>query len=93
VSSRSIPVRSLRGLSSWALGERAGRAPDMAGPEVSSWVDLFRSYLRATHRRRWVMPVRVPGSKAVRNGALLPSARHTVGTRTWEQFLTARIHD
>jgi uncharacterized protein YbjT (DUF2867 family) len=74
-----------------ALGEPARRAPDMAGPEVSSWVDLFRSYLRATHRRRWVMPVRVPGSKAVRNGALLPSARHTVGTRTWDQFLTERM--
>jgi uncharacterized protein YbjT (DUF2867 family) len=74
-----------------ALGEPTGRAPDMAGPEVSSWVDLFRSYLRATHRRRWVMPVRVPGSKAVRNGALLPPERHTVGTRTWDQFLTERM--
>jgi uncharacterized protein YbjT (DUF2867 family) len=77
----------------FALGEPAGRAPDMAGPQVSNWVDLFRGYLTATHRRRWVVPVRIPGSKAVRNGALLPPARHTVGTRTWDQFLTARLQE
>lgn len=75
----------------FAVGEPAGRAPDMAGPQVSSWVDLFRSYLTATRRHRWVVPVRIPGSKAVRNGALLPPARHTVGTKTWDQFLTARL--
>ncbi|HEY6471024.1 MAG TPA: NAD(P)H-binding protein [Candidatus Dormibacteraeota bacterium] len=74
-----------------ALGEPAGRAPDMAGPHVSSWVDLFRSYLTATHRRRWVVPVRLPGTKAVRKGALLPAAPHTVGTRTWDEFLAERI--
>jgi nucleoside-diphosphate-sugar epimerase len=27
------------------------------GPAVSSWEDLFRSYLTATHQRRWVVPV------------------------------------
>lgn len=76
-----------------ALGEPLGRAPDMAGPQVSSWVDLFRSYLNATHRHRWVVPVRVPGSKAVRDGALLPSKGHTVGTKTWDQFLSARLRE
>ena len=29
-----------------ALAEPAGRVADMAGPQVSTWVDLFRSYLR-----------------------------------------------
>jgi uncharacterized protein YbjT (DUF2867 family) len=77
----------------FALGEPAGRAPDLAGPQVSSWTDLFRGYLTATHRHRWVVPVRIPGSKAVRNGALLPPPRHTVGTRTWDQFLTARLRE
>jgi uncharacterized protein YbjT (DUF2867 family) len=77
----------------FALGEPAGRAPDMAGPQVSTWVDLFRSYLTAAHRHRWVVPVRIPGSKAVRNGALLPPPGHTVGTKTWGQFLTARLQD
>ena len=74
-----------------ALGEPDGRATAMAGPQVSSWVDLFRSYLTATSRHRWVVPMRMPGSKAVRSGALLPPPRHIVGTRTWDQFLTARL--
>jgi uncharacterized protein YbjT (DUF2867 family) len=76
-----------------ALGEPSGRASDMAGPQVSTWMDLFRSYLTATDRHRWVMPVRVPGSTAVRNGALLPSPGHTVGTRTWDQFLAVRLKE
>jgi uncharacterized protein YbjT (DUF2867 family) len=74
-----------------ALGEPAGRAADMAGPQASSWVELFRSYLAATHRHRLVVPVRIPGSKAVRNGALLPPPGHTTGINTWHQFLTERL--
>jgi hypothetical protein len=65
----------------------------MAGPQASSWADLFRSYLTATHRHRWVVPVRISGSKAVRHGALLPPPGHTVGTKTWDQFLTARVQE
>jgi hypothetical protein len=74
-----------------ALGEPVGRAPDMAGPEVSSWTDLLRGYLHASHRRRLVLPVRIPGTRAVRNGALLPPPGHTVGSRTWDQFLTTQL--
>jgi uncharacterized protein YbjT (DUF2867 family) len=76
------------------LGEPAGRAPDMAGPEVSDWVELLRRYLRATHRHRWVVPVRIPGTRAVRAGGLLPGPGHTEGRRTWDEFLTgtARSH-
>jgi uncharacterized protein YbjT (DUF2867 family) len=74
-----------------ALGEPAGRAPDMAGPQVSSWADLLRGYLKASHRRRRVLPVRIPGTRAVRDGALLPSPGHTTGRRTWEQFLTTHL--
>jgi uncharacterized protein YbjT (DUF2867 family) len=74
-----------------ALDEPAGRAPDMAGPQLCTWVDMFRSYLTATHRHRWLLRVRIPGSKAVRNGALLPSPGYTVGTRTWDEFLAARV--
>lgn len=70
-----------------ALGEPAGRAPDMAGPQVSNWTDLIRRYRKATHRRRRVLPVRIPGTRAVRNGALLPPPGHTAGSRTWDQFL------
>jgi uncharacterized protein YbjT (DUF2867 family) len=74
-----------------ALGEPAGRAPDMAGPQVSNWTDLLRGYLKASHRRRWVLPVRIPGTRAVRNGALLPPPGHTTGSRTWDQFLAAQL--
>ena len=44
-----------------ALGEPASRAPDMAGPQVSSWTDLLRGYLKASHRRRWVLPAQDTG--------------------------------
>ncbi len=74
-----------------ALGEPAGRAPDMAGPQVSNWTELLRAYLQASHRRRWVLPVRIPGTRPVRNGALLPPPEHTVGPRTWDQFLTTQL--
>jgi uncharacterized protein YbjT (DUF2867 family) len=40
-----------------SLGEPAGRVPDMGGPQVTSWDDLVRDYLRASHRRRWVLPL------------------------------------
>ena len=74
-----------------ALGEPAGRVPDLAGPQVTNWVGLLRGYLRASHRRRWVVPVRIPGTRAVRAGGLLPAPGHAVGRRTWEQFLTASL--
>ena len=74
-----------------ALGEPAGRAPDMAGPQVSDWTELLRRYLKASHRRRWVVPVRIPGTRAVRNGGLLPPPGHTEGTRTWDQFLATQL--
>jgi uncharacterized protein YbjT (DUF2867 family) len=73
------------------LGEPAGRVPDLAGPQVSSWAGLLRGYLRASHRRRWVVPVRIPGTRAVRAGGLLPAPGHAVGHRTWEQFLAASL--
>ena len=87
VDSREVAAR----LVELALGEAAGRAPDMSGPEISSWSDLFRSYLAATDQRKLVIPVPVPGSKAVRNGALLPPLGHTEGVRTRDQFLDEKL--
>ena len=63
----------------------------MSGPEISSWEDLFRSYLAATHQRKWVVAMPVPGGRAVRNGALLPPRGHTEGARTWDQFLAEEL--
>jgi len=53
------------------LGEPAGRVPDMGGPRVYGATDLLRGYLRASHRRRLIVPVwlagqgrpRVPGRR------------------------------
>jgi uncharacterized protein YbjT (DUF2867 family) len=73
------------------LGKPAGRVPDLAGPQVTSWAGLLRGYLQASHRRRWVVPVRIPGTRAVRAGGLLPPPGHAAGRRTWEQFLTASL--
>ena len=74
-----------------ALGEPVGRAPDMAGPQVSNWTDLIRGYLTASHCRRRVVPVWIPGTRAVRNGALLPPPGHTRGARTWDEFLATEL--
>ena len=74
------------------LGEPAGRVPDLGGPEVIGWADLVRDYLRVSHRRRWVVPVRIPGTRAVRAGGLLPSPEDAVGRRTWAQFLATSLN-
>src|SRR5947207_15635818 len=74
-------------LAELALSEPAGRVPDMGGPQVYSYAELVRSYLRATGRRRWVVPVRLPGIRAIRAGALLPEPDAAAGRRTWEEFL------
>jgi uncharacterized protein YbjT (DUF2867 family) len=87
VDPRDVAVR----LVELALGDPAGRVPDMAGPQVTNWPDLLRGYLRASDRRRWVLPVRIPGTRAVRNGALLPPPGHAVGTRTWDEYLASSM--
>jgi uncharacterized protein YbjT (DUF2867 family) len=84
-------------LAGLALGAPAGRVPDMGGPQVLSFADLLHAYLRASHRRRPVVPVWMPGIRAVRAGALLvppgqPAApEHAAGERTWEDFLRGHL--
>src|SRR6266498_1714114 len=75
-----------------ALGEPAGLVPDLAGPHVYSTTDLIRGYLRATHRRRPILPVWLPGraARAVRAGATL-APEHAIGKRTWEEFLAEQV--
>jgi uncharacterized protein YbjT (DUF2867 family) len=62
-------------LAELALGAPAGRVPDMGGPRVLSFADLVRAYVRAKGRRRWVVPIRLPGTGAFRAGALLPAGQ------------------
>jgi uncharacterized protein YbjT (DUF2867 family) len=75
-----------------ALGTPAGLVPDLAGPRVYEMADLLRSYLRASGKRRVLMPMRMPGgaARATRDGANLAPHR-AVGRRTWEDFLSTQV--
>lgn len=71
-----------------AVGQPAGRVPDMGGPEVRSLRDLARSYLLATRRRRLTLPVPLPGAagRGYRAGGHL-APDHAVGRITFDEFL------
>jgi uncharacterized protein YbjT (DUF2867 family) len=75
-----------------ALGSSAGLVPDMAGPRAYGMRELLRGYLRATSRRRLLVPIRLPGraARAIRAGANLPHDG-MLGRRTWEGFLAERV--
>lgn len=79
-------------LAELALGGPAGLVPDMGGPRVYEMTELVRSYLQASHRRRPIIPIRLPGKAAAafRAGANL-TPEHAVGQRTWEEFLAAEL--
>jgi uncharacterized protein YbjT (DUF2867 family) len=65
------PADVARRLVELALGPPSGRVPDIGGPEVATWAEMVRQYLRAVGRRRLVMEVRMPGTGAIRAGGLL----------------------
>jgi uncharacterized protein YbjT (DUF2867 family) len=75
-----------------ALGAPAGLVPDLGGPRLYELAELVRSYLRATHRHKPILPVWTPGraARAFRAGANLAPDR-AVGRRTWEEFLAERV--
>ncbi|HEV2780557.1 MAG TPA: SDR family oxidoreductase [Actinophytocola sp.] len=80
-----------------ALGAPAGRVPDLGGPDVTSWEDLTRRYLRATNRRRAILPLWMPGLGKIKAGGLLvgdqPDGGIPAGRRTWEDFLSERLNE
>jgi len=75
-----------------ALAAPAGLVPDIAGPRIYGMDELVRGYLRATGKRRLLVPLRLGGDayRAVRSGAQLAPDR-AVGRRTWEDFLADEI--
>jgi uncharacterized protein YbjT (DUF2867 family) len=81
-------------LSELALGAPAGLVPDLAGPRVYGMTELVRDYLRATGKRRPIVPVRLPGgaARAFRDGANLATNGAVRGGRTWEEFLAERVN-
>ena len=76
-----------------ALGSPAGLVRDLAGPEVVGVGDLVGGYLEATGRHRPRLGVRLPGAagRAYRAGDNLAGPGADRGTRTWADFLEARI--
>jgi uncharacterized protein YbjT (DUF2867 family) len=76
-----------------ALGTPAGLVPDMGGPAVYEMAELIRGYLRASNKRRPILPIWLPGkaASAFRAGAnLAPDG--AVGRRTWEDFLAEPVN-
>ena len=80
-----------------ALAEPAGYVADIGGPRVYRMVDLIKSYLRAAHRRRLLVPVWIGGKTArtIRAGGNLVAApidpAGAANSKTWEQFLVERM--
>lgn len=74
-----------------ALASPAGLVSDLGGPRAYPMADLVRGYLRASGKRRLLLPIWLPGraARAFRAGAnLTPDG--AVGRRTWEDFLADR---
>ena len=76
-----------------ALGCPAGLVRDLAGPQVLGLGDLVAGYLRAAGKRRPRLGVRMPGQagRAYRAGENLAGPDADRGTRTWADFLEARM--
>lgn len=74
-----------------AGGEPAGRAPDLGGPEVRPFADLARTWLDVHHKRRQVLPVRVPGrvARGYREGGHL-TPEHAEGRLPFASYLDER---
>ncbi|MET8953216.1 SDR family oxidoreductase [Streptomyces sp. NPDC004393] len=92
VSDQPIAVAEVADrLAALAAGGPAGRVADMGGPEVRTFENLARAWLRATGRRRPVMTVPVPGRafRALRAGGHLTPG-NAVGKGTFEEHLAGR---
>jgi uncharacterized protein YbjT (DUF2867 family) len=75
-----------------SLGKPSGLVPNIAGPRVYGAAELLRSYLRATKRRRLIVPLWLPGkaARAYRAGGNLAPER-AVGHRSWKAFLADQV--
>jgi uncharacterized protein YbjT (DUF2867 family) len=75
-----------------ALGQPAGMAPELAGPEVHRMPDLMRRVLRARGSRKPVVPLSVPfgAGRAAATGGLLPQGDGPRGRQTFDEWLAAR---
>jgi uncharacterized protein YbjT (DUF2867 family) len=74
-----------------AVGPPAGHVPDLGGPAVRSLKEMARRYLKATGRRRLIVPFRLPGKafRAFRAG-YHHTPDHPDGRITFEDYLAER---
>jgi uncharacterized protein YbjT (DUF2867 family) len=74
-----------------AIRAPGGHARDLGGPEVRRVRDLAQTYLRATGRRRLLLPVRLAGKAfhGYRHGGHL-TPHHAEGRITFEKYLTTQ---
>ncbi|MFN2495333.1 MAG: SDR family oxidoreductase [Pseudonocardiaceae bacterium] len=70
----------------------AGRAADLGGPQIRTFRELALTYLRASGKRRLLLPVRLPGAvfRGYRQGGHL-TPEHAEGRRTFEEYLVAKL--
>lgn len=78
-------------LADLAAGEPLSRAEDMGGPDLLDAGDIARAYLRASGKRRVLLPFRVPGKagRAFRAG-VHTSPENRQGKTTWPEYLAAK---
>ncbi|MGD6746768.1 SDR family oxidoreductase [Streptomyces sp. BH106] len=78
-------------LAELAVSPPAGRVEDMGGPEVLTFPDLARTYLKAAGKRRPVVSVPLAGKayRAFRAGGHL-APREAVGKVTFAEYLARR---
>lgn len=72
------------------LDDPAGRVADIVGPEVLTVRELADGfYVQTRRRRRWSLPVRIPGKigRAYRAGNNLAGNDALRGNQTWREFL------
>lgn len=81
-------------LADLAAGPPAGRAPDVGGPTVESLRSLAAIYLRATRRRRWIVPFRWPGKvfRAYREGGHLAPDQAVTHGRSFPDYLADHMN-
>jgi uncharacterized protein YbjT (DUF2867 family) len=72
-----------------AQGPPQGRVPDFGGPDVRTLPELAAEYLKASGRRRKVLPMRFPGKafRAYHEGGNLVPPGNPAGTITFADYL------
>jgi nucleoside-diphosphate-sugar epimerase len=79
------------GVRFFAADLRAGPGTEPAVTGAAAIIHCATSTKGDAEATRNLVTVRIPGTRAVRDGALLPPPGHTTGSRTWDQFLTIEL--